>query len=374
MNAAAIKDQGQRGEVSHLPSAESQEPQEGRHDESSFHVTVASALREGSSALGTPEARVRRSTEESETETGGAWALATLGVLLRPVELPLAHPAARLESGGDPNAGGRGMWGEASPHSRLLEVGPHQGGAAARPLDEPNDGPSDRPRPHAPTPLAAEPRAAGTESQPSGLEAYPRILTDASSSDRSGSREDGSSRSSDQLSAVRLVDALERLDPSVRAESTADAGFTGVDRNTIAGTPTERPAPSESPATKQIAAPPDAESPEVAGHLGPERARLVLGEGAERVLVTVQSTTAQVSLRLSAGSVDVAEALVREQDTLREALLSHGLELASFEAGANRQHRSSDRERGEEDGSSTRSPNERRPSTSTPAAGVRVIA
>ncbi|MCC7381308.1 MAG: hypothetical protein IT384_05735 [Deltaproteobacteria bacterium] len=378
MNAAPIKDQGHPGVVSHAPGAESEKPREGRDDESSFDVTVASALREGSSAVGTPEARARRSTEEGEAEAGGAWALATLGVLLRPIEPPLAPPATQLEWAGDLGATRREVLGGGSPHSRRLElgleVGLHQGGAAARSPDGPSDAPDDPPRTHPPAVVAAEPRAAGAEPSALGLETYQRLVTDAASGERPGNRDDGGSGASDQLSTVRLVDALQRLDASVRAESTAEVGATGVDRNMIAGIPPERLAPSAPPTPKQIAATRDPESTEVAGHLGPERARLVLGEGADRVLVTVQSTPAQVNLRLRAGSLDVAEALVREQDTLREALSSHGLELASFEAGADRQHRSSDRELDEEDGPSARGTGEPRPSASTPAAGVRVIA
>jgi hypothetical protein len=101
-----------------------------------------------------------------------------------------------------------------------------------------------------------------------------------------------------------------------------------------------REAPSlrapEAPQAPSAMARPERPEPQetLQGRLQNERAELVLGEGSERVSITIEASAARVRVDLVAGTAEAAAAMRHTAHELQTALSQRGLSLSGFQASS----------------------------------------
>lgn len=110
------------------------------------------------------------------------------------------------------------------------------------------------------------------------------------------------------------------------------------------------------------------------GTMSGGRARIVVGEGSERVALTVLLRNGTVSLDARAADAALAENLARSSGELAEALGRHGLALGDMATGSDREAEAREWATGEGSAPRTEHESEDRESTLTHRPGVRVVA
>lgn len=105
------------------------------------------------------------------------------------------------------------------------------------------------------------------------------------------------------------------------------------------------PAPTHAPTAKPAATLAVRDPAPLPDNPNPSHVHLVMGDGAERVVVTVAVRGNEVNVGLRASDGEVAAALARNAATLDHAMRARGLDLSSFSAERDRSHDHEDRER-----------------------------
>ena len=116
-------------------------------------------------------------------------------------------------------------------------------------------------------------------------------------------------------------------------------------------------------------------------HVGSARANVTIGEGADRVTVTIAATQHHVRVAAAAATPEMANALQRGAGELREQLRQHGLNLSELSAGTQGDSSSQPRPEQERQAPESRpstpaakAASEPETTTRAPRAGVRVVA
>src|SRR5262249_34293597 len=68
------------------------------------------------------------------------------------------------------------------------------------------------------------------------------------------------------------------------------------------------------------------------GHIGTQHAEVTIGDGDDRLSLRITATQNQIRVQAVAATAEMANAMHRGGDELREALARHGLELSDWNA------------------------------------------
>jgi hypothetical protein len=106
---------------------------------------------------------------------------------------------------------------------------------------------------------------------------------------------------------------------------------------------------------------------------GSEKARIVVGEGEDRVSLLISSTRQQVQIKAEAASTAMAQAMQSGSSELREALSQHGIELSQFSTSTSHDGTSSQARERQEAEEQVDAPATVQETAHTARPGVRVV-